>query len=77
MTTPPDGLPETEYPPRGQGYYCVVVMTRAMVFAFIDRQIPTMLVEPIKADLGLTDTHIALLGGATRAEDRYMIGIVA
>ncbi len=38
-------------------------MTIAMMFAFIDRAIPTMLVEPIKADLGLTDSQLALLGG--------------
>ncbi len=55
--------PSAQYPGRSQGYYCVAVMTLAMTFAFIDRQIPAMLVEPIKADLGLSDTQIALLGG--------------
>ena len=39
-------------------------MTLAQVFAFIDRQIPAMLIEPIKADFGLSDSQIALLGGA-------------
>ena len=52
-----------EYPPRGEARYCVVVMTLAMAFAFFDRQIPTMLIGPIQADLGLSDTQIALLGG--------------
>ena len=36
----------------------------AQVFAFIDRQIPAMLVEPIKQDFSLNDSQIALLGGA-------------
>ena len=52
-----------EYPSGGQARYCVVVMTLAMAFAFFDRQIPTMLIGPIQADLGLSDTQIALLGG--------------
>ncbi|MCP4299369.1 MAG: MFS transporter [Gammaproteobacteria bacterium] len=51
------------YPSAKRGYYFVTVMTVAMVFAFIDRAIPTMLVEPIKADLGLIDSQLALLGG--------------
>ena len=34
-----------------------------MVFSIIDRQIIALLVEPIKADLGLTDTQFSLLLG--------------
>tara|TARA_B100000929_G_scaffold82611_1_gene64497 strand:- start:109 stop:1422 length:1314 start_codon:yes stop_codon:yes gene_type:complete len=55
---------ETKYPSIGSGYYGVAVMTLAQVFAFIDRQIPAMLIEPIKRDFGLYDSQIALLGGA-------------
>ena len=51
------------YPPALQGWYGVIIMSLAMAFAFLDRQIPTMLIEPIKADLELSDTQIALLGG--------------
>ena len=54
----------SNYPPRRAGYLAVVVMTLAQVFAFIDRQIPAMLVEPIKQDFNLNDSQIALLGGA-------------
>ncbi len=54
----------SNYPPRRAGYLAVVVMTLAQVFAFIDRQIPAMLVEPIKQDFSLNDSQIALLGGA-------------
>ena len=54
----------SNYPPRRAGYSAVVVMTLAQVFAFIDRQIPAMLVEPIKQDFNLNDSQIALLGGA-------------
>ena len=31
--------------------------------SFIDRQILTLLVEPIRADLGVTDLQISLLAG--------------
>ena len=54
----------SNYPPRRAGYSAVVVMTLAQVFAFIDRRIPAMLVEPIKQDFSLNDSQIALLGGA-------------
>ena len=54
----------SNYPHRRAGYSAVVVMTLAQVFAFIDRQIPAMLVEPIKQDFSLNDSQIALLGGA-------------
>ena len=46
--------------------------TRRITFAFlvgiyslsmVDRQILAILVEPIKADLGLTDTQVGLLTG--------------
>ena len=52
------------YPNKKYGYSAVGVLTLAQVFAFIDRQIPSMLVEPIKQDFNLTDSQIALLGGA-------------
>ena len=52
------------YPDKKHGYSAVGILTLAQVFAFIDRQIPSMLVEPIKQDFNLTDSQIALLGGA-------------
>ena len=52
------------YPDKKYGYSAVGILTLAQIFAFIDRQIPSMLVEPIKQDFNLTDSQIALLGGA-------------
>ena len=52
------------YPEKKRSYSAVAILTLAQVFAFIDRQIPSMLVEPIKQDFNLTDSQIALLGGA-------------
>ena len=52
------------YPAKKNSYSAVAILTLAQIFAFIDRQIPSMLVEPIKQDFNLTDSQIALLGGA-------------
>ena len=41
----------------------VILLTVAYVFSFVDRYILGLLVEPIKADLALTDTQIGLLLG--------------
>ena len=47
----------------GYAWYTVVVLTVAYIFSFIDRYILGLLVEPIKADMALTDTQIGLLLG--------------
>lgn len=44
-------------------WYTVILLTIAYVFSFVDRYILGLLVEPIKADLQLTDTQIGLLLG--------------
>jgi MFS family permease len=41
----------------------VILMTVAYMFSFIDRYILGLLIDPIKADLGLSDTQIGLLLG--------------
>lgn len=52
--------------PRDGGYaWAVLVMlTLAYTISFIDRQVLNLLVDPIKADLGATDTQMSLLQGA-------------
>ncbi len=41
----------------------VIALTLAYVISFIDRQILNLLVEPIRADLGISDTQVSLLLG--------------
>ena len=36
-------------------WYVVVILMLAMVVSFIDRQVITLLVAPIRADLGISD----------------------
>jgi MFS family permease len=68
------GEPE-EYPPAGCAWYVVAVLTLAYVVSFIDRQILSLLVMPIRADLGISDTQISLLMGATFAVFYTLFGI--
>lgn len=51
--------PPTEH----QVWPILVVLTAALSFSFLDRQILTLLVEPIRADLGLSDVQVAQAGG--------------
>lgn len=52
-----------EYPPTGQAWYCVTILALVVMVNFLDRGIFTLLVEPIKADLGLTDVQMSLVMG--------------
>ncbi len=54
---------ERRYPSPGVAWYMVILLTVAYVFSFVDRYILGLLIEPIKADLGLSDTQIGLLLG--------------
>jgi MFS family permease len=44
-------------------WYVVAVLTVCYTLSFIDRQILSLLVGPIKADLHISDTQVGLLGG--------------
>ena len=48
-------------------WYVVVVLALTYTCSFLDRQVLNLLVEPIKRDLGLSDTQISLLQGASFA----------
>ena len=45
------------------GWYVVGVLSFANIVSFVDRMIISLMVDPIKADLKLTDTEIGLLLG--------------
>jgi MFS family permease len=44
-------------------WFVVIVLTLAYTCSFIDRQILTLLIEPIRRDLHINDTQVSLLGG--------------
>lgn len=56
-------------------WYVVGVLTLAYTFSFIDRQILSLLVEPIRHDLQLTDTQIGLLQGLAFAIFYTTLGV--
>jgi len=56
----PDKAP---YPRPARAWYMVVLLTLAYFISYIDRTVVGLLVEPIKADLGLSDGQMGLLLG--------------
>ena len=44
-------------------WYVVAILMLAYTFSFIDRQIVTLLIEPIRADLQISDTQFSLIHG--------------
>jgi MFS family permease len=70
-----------QYPSKSDAYSTVTVLFFANIMSFIDRQIPAMLVGPIKEDFNITDSQVALLIGfsfaATYAVTVLPVGIAA
>jgi MFS family permease len=52
-----------DWPSPARAWYALLVLTIALMIATIDRGILTLLVAPIKADLGLSDTQFTVLHG--------------
>lgn len=50
-------------PSARQTWFVVIALSIAGIVSYIDRQVLNLLVEPIKADLGLSDIQISLLQG--------------
>lgn len=55
------------YPPARRAWYAVAVLAVAYIFSFIDRQILSLLVAPIRRDLHISDTKMSLLMGISFA----------
>ena len=52
-----------DYPPARQAWYCVFALALAVMINFLDRGILTLLVEPIKRDLQLSDVQMSFIMG--------------
>ncbi len=63
------------WPLPGVAWYAVVILVVAFIFSFIDRIVISMLVEPLKADLGLSDTQLGLLQGPAFAVFYALVGL--
>ena len=60
---PPSPPEESGWPSPRYGWYVTCVLLLAFTFSFVDRQVLNLLVQPIQADLGISDTEISLLQG--------------
>ena len=63
------------YPPFARARFTLAVLTIAYVVSFIDRQALSLLVEPIRRDLGLSDMQIGLLQGLAFAAVYAIAGL--
>lgn len=70
-----DSKAELPWPSPGVAWYAVGILIFAYLVALIDRQILTLLVEPIKRDLDLNDTQLSLLIGLAFAVLYTVAGI--
>lgn len=68
-------MDEKTWPSAATGWYATLVLTLAYTFSFIDRQVLNLLVEPVKADLLLSDTQISLLQGAAFVGTYVLISV--
>ena len=76
LATPPKTqIVPQPYPPAGYSWYVVAVLTLIYVFSFIDRQIFSLLVGPLRRDLHISDTQVSLLMGFTFALFYTFFGI--
>lgn len=61
----PASLPtdEAPYPPERVAWYVIGVLFVVTVFSQLDRQLPSLLVRPIREEFGVSDTAFSLLQG--------------
>jgi MFS family permease len=74
-TAPAAAAQDTPYPNERYAWYVTTLLLIAYILSFIDRQIMSLLIEPIKADLDLTDGQIGLLLGPAFAIFYVTLGI--
>jgi len=56
-------------------WYVVLVLTLIYAISFVDRQMLSLLIEPIRRDLGISDTQIGLLTGFAFAAVYAVLGV--
>ena len=64
-----------EYPSRSYAWTVVAILIATAILSYTDRQVLSLLVDPIRADLRITDTQISLLLGTAFAVVYGVAGI--
>ena len=67
---------ESHKDPEWYSWYISVLFCALYTLSFVDRLIVSLLVEPIKADLGLSDTQISLVHGFSFAVFYTLFGLI-
>lgn len=66
---------ERQFPRAMQGWYAVGIFCVAAVLSYTDRQILSLLVDPLRADLHVSDTQLSILQGAAFAVLYSCVGL--
>jgi MFS family permease len=66
---------EQPYPDAGYRWYVIGVLTITYAVSFVDRQIMSLLIEPIRRDFGISDTQVSLLIGLAFAVFYTLLGV--
>lgn len=78
MTTTKVEIPEqsqSQSQSLGYSWYIVFLCMVAYIFSFVDRQVISLLIEPIRADLQISDTQFSLVHGLAFAMFYAVMGI--
>lgn len=73
--SPPIDANSEAYPHPVYAWYVVFILMVAYTFSFIDRQILNLIIEPVRADLQISDTQISLLQGLAFALFYTLMGL--
>lgn len=68
---------ETPYPPRAIAWYATCVMAFLYWLSILDRFIISLMIDPIKADLNITDWQFSMLHGLAFAITFSLFGLIA
>jgi MFS family permease len=71
----PTAVDPVPFPPLRAAWAALVLLLLAYTCSFIDRQILSLLVQPIRADLNISDTQLSLLQGISFAFFYSLLGI--
>lgn len=73
---PPAPLDDNSgYPPRSYAWCVVAILIATAIVSYTDRQVLSLLVDPVRRDLGISDTQISLLLGTAFAVIYGIAGI--
>jgi MFS family permease len=69
------GDDEADYPRRSYAWCVVAILIGTAIISYTDRQVLSLLVDPVRRDLGISDTQISLLLGTAFAVVYGIAGI--